>query len=174
METISIIKVLLLFYLLLGNSLLQPLLSKQWKKMVEENRLIQHLIGLTTMITLVVLTTEGENVDYLSIMVYSAVAYLWFIFSTKMDIHLNVMIMILLLGSYLYESHLKAKNNEAIKDKVLTQEQKNDIIEKNNAKHNYLMLGMMTLIVGGMMMYSQKKEVQYGGGKYKLINFLLY
>lgn len=172
MDTISITKVLLLFYLLISNSLLQPLLSKQWKKMVQDNRQIQHIIAFTTMITLVVLVNEGQN-DYFTIIMYSIVGYLWFIFSTKMDIHFNIMIMIGLLGCYLYENHIKMKNNEIEKDKVLTIEQKYKLTEENNSKHKYLMTGMLALIIGGMFLYSQKKEGQYGGG-YSIINFLLY
>lgn len=171
-DMISITKVLLLFYLLTTNSLLQPLLSKQWKKMVENDRIIQHLIGFSTMVTLVILVNEGE-VDYYSIVMYSLIAYLWFIFSTKMDIHFNIMIMIGLLGCYLYENNVKIKTNKIKEDKVLSDDQKFIMIDKQYTKQKYLMGGMMVAIIVGMFMYSQKKEVQYGGG-YSLTHFLLY
>ena len=175
MENISITKVLLLFYLLIGNSLLEPLLSKQWKTMVKENRLIQHVIAFTTMLTLVVLVSEGSvTTNYLNMFVYALLAYIWFIFSTKMDIHFNIIVIVLLLCCYLYENHLKSKNIQILNDKILSDEQKNKIKEKNNKNNQYVMFGMMAIIVGGMVMYSNKKEGQYGGGQYSLTKFLLY
>ena len=172
MENISITKALLFFYLLIGISLLQPLLSKQWKKMVEENRLIQHIIGFTTMLTLVILVSE-ESADYLHLVVGSIIAYVWFIFSTKMDIHFNVIIILMLLGNYMYDNHLKTRNNIVLKDNILSDEQKNKIINENNKSRKYVMFAMMGIIVGGMILYSKKKEGQYGGG-FSLYNFMLY
>ena len=169
---ISIVKILLLFNVLISGSLLRPLLSKQWNEMVNESRLIQHIIGLTTMITLVTLISEG-TADYLHIIAYSLAGYLWFILSTKMDIHWNIIIMILLLGSYLYQNSLKIKENEITIDKILDEEQKIILKNKNNKKQMYAVIGVMSAILLGVYFYSNKKEVQYGGG-YSLVNFLLY
>ena len=172
MENISITKVLLIFYLLIGNSALQPLLSKQWKKMVEDNRLIQHIIGLTTIITLITLTSEGE-MDNLNILMYSILGYMWFIFSTKLDIHWNIIVIVLLLLSFLYENSLKIKDNIIMNDKVLTEEEKNKIKKNNYNNKIYILLGITGVTLLGVYLYSDKKKVQYGGG-YSLINFLLY
>lgn len=171
-QNISIIKVLLLFYVLTSNSLLQPLLSKQWNTMVQNNRLIQHIIGFTTMMTLVALVSEN-NTNYLNIMAYSLVGYLWFIFSTKMDIHWNIIIMIILLVAYLHENSLKTKNNSIEKDRILTNEEKELIKMENNKKNMWVAGSVMGVILLGMFMYSNKKEIQYGGG-YNIVNFLLY
>lgn len=171
-QNISIVKILLLFNVLISGSLLKPLLSKQWNEMVQNNRLIQHIIGLTTMITLVTLISEGHS-GYLHIIAYSLAGYLWFILSTKMDIHWNIMVMILLLGSYLYENSLKVKDNKTDEDKVLSEEEKNIIKNKNSDKNMYVVIGALSAILFGVYMYSNKKEVQYGGG-YSLVNFLLY
>jgi len=171
-QNISIVKILLLFNVLISGSLLQPLLSKQWNEMVKENRIIQHIIGLTTMITLVTLIAEGHS-DYLHIIAYSLAGYLWFLLSTKMDIHWNIMIMVLLLGSYLYENSLKVRDNKTDADKVLTEEEKNIVKNKNGDKKMYVVIGTLAAILYGVYLYSGKKEVQYGGG-YSLVNFLLY
>ena len=73
----------------------------------------------------------------------------------------------------MYDNHLKIKNNAILKDNVLSNEQKNKLIDENNKSRKYVMFAMMAAIVGGMVMYSQKKEGQYGGG-YSLYNFMLY
>jgi hypothetical protein len=172
MDSISITKILLFFYLLVSNSLINPLLSKQWKKTIENNRLMQHMIALMTMITLAVLIDEGKN-DYFTIMMYSIIGYLWFIFSTKIDIHFNMIIMAGLLGCYLYENHIKIENDKINKDSVLTLEQKEELSKKNKNKQTYLTFLIFILIIIGMFMYSNKKEEQYGGS-YNLVNFLLW
>lgn len=168
----AIIKILLIFYLLIGNSALQPLLSKQWNTMIKDNRLIQHLIGFITMLTLVTLMGEGK-MDNLTIFAYSMIGYLWFLFSTKLDIHWNVMVMILLIVAYLYENSLLIKENESKLDKVLNEEEKMNIHKKNWSHRNYLLVGILGVTLLGVFLYSQKKEVQYGGG-YSMLNFLLY
>ncbi len=172
MNSVSITKILLLFYVLISNSLLQPLLSKQWITTVKNNRLIQHIIGITTMLTLSILVSE-ETEEYTNLIMYTIFGYLWFIFSTKMDIHFNVMIIVLLLANYMYDNYLKMENKKTLKDNILSDDIKNSLITKNTEKSYYVMFSVMALIVGGMFMYSEKKEVQYGGG-YSIVNFLLY
>lgn len=171
-NSVSITKILLLFYILTTNSLLQPLLSKQWKKMVENDRIIQHIIGLTTIITITILINEG-TIDYYSIITYSAIAYIWFIFSTKMDVHFNIIIICGLLGCYLYENNIKLEENKIKDDVILDENKKIILMKKQYENHKYLMGFIMIMIVIGMFMYSQKKEGQYGGG-YSLSHFLLY
>ena len=181
----SMIKVLLLFYILIGNSLLEPLLSKQWKQMVKENRLIQHVIGLTTLIALTTFVSEGK-MNNLNIIIYSLAGYLWFIFSTKMDIHWNIIVIILLLSAYMYENSLKVQANEILNDKVLKDEEKINIVKANDNKKIYISLTIIFITLIGMFLYSDRKEIQYGseygqigGGigsqnSYSLVKFLLY
>ena len=166
------VKVLLAFYIIIGSSLLQPLLAKQWRNFVENDRLIQHAIGITTMIAIVTFVYEGRS-DYSEILMYSFIGYLWFIFSTKLDIHWNIMIMILLLAVYLYGNNIQIKNNTTDNDKILTEDEKKKIINKNNTQGLISFVGVLMFTLCGVMLYSDKKEVQYGGG-YDLVNFLLY
>ncbi len=172
MNSVSITKILLFFYILIGNSLLQPLLSKQWINTVKNDRIIQHIIGFTTMLTLAILVSD-ENEEYVNLILYAFIAYMWFIFSTKMDIHFNVIIIVLLLSNYIYDNHLKNDNKKILDDRILNEDIKNSLIIRNKERSQYVMFSIMTLIICGMFMYSNKKEVQYGGG-YSLFNFLLY
>lgn len=175
MNNFSITKILLLFYMLVGNSLLQPLLSKQWIETVKNDRIIKHIIGVTTMLTIAMLISDdfSEDFDYFSVTIYSLIAYVWFIFLTKMDIHFSIIIIVLLLGNYMYDTHLKHENKKILNDNVLSEEIKNTLITRNNERSKYIMFSIMGLIVVSMFLYSNKKEGQYGGG-YSLFNFLLY
>ncbi len=169
----SIVKTLLLFYVLIGSSLLEPLLSKQWKQMIKDNRLIQHVIAFTILMSLMTMLSNNK-LSNLNIIIYSLFAYLWFLFSTKMDIHWIAIMMVLLLVAYMYENSLNNKDIKAFDDKVLTSDEKKLIIENNNYKKMYFMLGLIIITIIGVTLYSNKKEVQYGGGEYSLIKFLLY
>jgi hypothetical protein len=171
-NNIPIVKVLLLFYLLIGNSSLQPLLSKQWKTMIEDSRIIQHIIGLTTVIVLMTMFSEG-NVSNVNILIYSLITYLWFLFSTKLDIHWNIIVIVLLLVAFLYENSSNIKTAITEKDKILSEDEKQTIKKSTCEKKMYLMVGVLVVTIAGMLLYSNKKEVQYGGG-YSTLNFLLY
>ena len=171
-NNVPIVKVLLLFYLLVGNSMLQPLLSKQWKEMVEESRIIQHIIGLTTIIALIILLSDG-HVSSVNILLYSLIAYVWFLFSTKLDIHWNIIVIVLLLMAYLYENSLKFKELNTTNDKILTEEEKKILQKDNCNRRMYFMIGILLVTIMGVLMYANKKEIQYGGG-YSTLNFLLY
>lgn len=171
-NNVPLLKVMLIFYIFISNSSLHPLMSKQWNKTIEDNRIMQHIVGLVTMITIVTLASEGKS-NNLIILLYSVIGYLWFILSTKMDIHWIIMIMILLLIGYLYENSLKTKELLIDDDKVLTDVEKYKLKEENDNKRTYLLLGILGITLIGVFMYSNKKNVQYGGG-YNLINFLIY
>lgn len=167
-----LLKVLVVFYILIGSSLIQPLLSKQWRKLVENDRIIQHVIGITTLIALTTLLSEGK-LDNMTIIIYSIMGYMWFIFSTKLDVHWNIVIMVLLVIAFMYYNTLEHKNSLVYLDKNLTLEEKQKITEKNSLNTIFIMFGIFLVTVIGVMFYSNKKEVQYGGG-YDIINFLLY
>lgn len=169
---IPIMKVLLVFYLLLGNSLLQPLLSKQWTEMIHDNRLIQHIIGFTTIITLLLIFSNGK-ISNQNVLVYALLTYLWFIFSTKLDLQWNIMIIILLIMAYLYENSQYHKQSDISTDKVLSDGEKVVLTRKIDKHRMYLTVGILIVTVVGVLIYANEKEVQYGGG-YNTLNFLFY
>jgi arginine/lysine/ornithine decarboxylase len=116
--------------------------------------------------------SDGSD-DYASMVAVAALGYVWFLFSTKMDIHLNIIIIMLLLGSVIYDSKTKKENNQIEDDKNITDHMKDSLIAQNDKNGKYVMFGIMGIIVSFMLLYSNKKEVQHGGG-YSAVNFLLY
>lgn len=168
---VSIVKLLLLYYLLSYSSVTENLLSKQMKTLIEDNRLIQHLIGLLTMIVLISLL--NYDLTNTKIVIYGLITYILFILSTKLDIHWNIIILSLLFVMYLYEHNLNLKQQELSFDKILNNDEKNNIfVILNNKKHMFIGLIGLFLIIG-VYLYLNKKDVQYGGG-FNWINFLLY
>jgi hypothetical protein len=168
----SLGKIILLFYILSSSPVLFNLLSKQWKKTLENDRIAQHLLGIMTLLCLVILVSDGKFSIY-RIFSYTAIAYVWFIFSTKMDIQFNIIMFGSLVAFYLYQNTIENNSENIKEDKNLTDGEKM-IIQKNN-KNSYLYLTMIILALTliGTLFYSSKKEIQYGGG-YDLVNFLIY
>lgn len=170
---ISLVKIILVFYILVGSSLLVPLFSRQWKDTLENNRMAQHMVGLTTMIALVALLNNGKLTN-VAVIIYGLLGYLLFILSTKMDIHWSVIIVILLLVAYMYENSNELRNYQIDTDNALTDDEKKRIKKSNSSWILYISSGIMVVILVSVYLYSQKKMEQYGGGQFDLVKFLLY
>lgn len=170
--SISLTKTLLIFYLLIGSSLLQPLLSKQWNHLVAENRPIQHIIALTTIITLI--TLLNDTLPLTTILPYSLFIYFWFLLSTKLDIHWNLIFAILLLLTYMHENKLKNEKHRITTDKILSDQEKKVATHTLETHKKYALAALILLVGAGTSMYCQKKQVQYGGGSFDPVKFLFY
>jgi small-conductance mechanosensitive channel len=168
----SLGKILLIFYLLASSSSLFPLLSKQWKNELEENRVAQHILGITTILALTILVSNGRF-SVQRIFMYTLIGYMWFILSTKLDLQWNIIVMILLVGFLLYQDSNKHKDLKNEDDKNLSNGEKNQIQKKNKQSYIFIIVAIILISMGGTLLYSNKKEGQYGGG-YSLTNFLLY
>jgi hypothetical protein len=168
----SLNKIILAFYIFASSPVLFNLLSKQWKKTLENDRIAQHLLAIMSILSLTILVSNGKF-SIQRIFAYTAIAYMWFIFSTKMDIHFNIILFGSLIAFYLYQNTIQNENEKIERDKNLSENEKIEI--QKNKKNNYIYLTITILLITltGTLFYSNKKEVQYGGG-YSLLNFLLY
>lgn len=168
----SLGKIILLFYLLSTSSTLFPLLSKQWKYTLENNRIAQHILGIITILSLTILVSNGKF-ELQRIIIYTIIGYFLFILSTKLDLHINIIVVGLLISYLLYQDTIKYKEEQIENDININNDNK-IILQKNNKKNNiHMMLVIILVIIGGSLLYSNKKEGQYGGG-YSITNFLIY
>jgi len=171
-SNISLSRALLIFYIIIASNFTGDLFSKQLRTFFEESRLAQHLIGFIMMLVIVMLI-GGINDTYRAI-IYSLIGYTWFIFTTKLDIHWNIIIILLMLFGFLYESKLNEKDQNAIHDPNLTEEQKEQVISNNSHYKTYIVLAILAVTVVGTIFYANKKVGQYGGGQFDLVTYLFY
>ena len=171
-QDFSLGKIMLRFYILVSSSTLFPLLSKQWKNTLENDRIAQHLLGILTLLSLVILISDG-NFSIQRILVYTVIGYLWFILSTKMDLHFNIIMIGSLIAFFLYQNTIKNEENNLIEDKNLTESEKLNVQKKKKNNYVYITIAIILVSLAGTVFYSNKKEVQYGGG-YNIIDFLLH
>ena|SRR2546430_1502467 len=166
----SLAQVLLVFYILIASSCTDNLMAKQMREYIKDNKYMQHFIGFLTMIVLV--TLVGGIVDTTSAIFYALIGYVWFIFSTKLDIHWNIVILILLFFGYMYENSMRYRENEIKSDKNLSDDEKNKLLESNTRYKNIIVGSVMLITIIGTLFYSHKKHEQYGGS-YDVFAYIL-
>ena len=172
MENKSLLTALLVFYVIIASNFTNGLFSKQLKTYFEESRLAQHVIGFIMMLVLIILI--GGTTNIYRALIYTLIGYTWFIFMTKLDIQWNIIILLLLLFGFLYESSLSEKEQNALNDPNLTEEQKNSIVETNNQYKTYIILLVLAFTAIGGFLYFNKKVGQYGGGQFDPITYLFF
>jgi hypothetical protein len=166
----NLIKTLLIFYVLIASNYTDNLLSKQMKEYINGNRLIQHVIGFATIIVLI--TLVNDNIDTIYAIMYGIIAYTLFIFSTKLDIHWNIIVLLMLFIGYMYENSSNIKEKEIMSDPNITDEHKTRIIEKQNKYKLWILLSTIIITSIGTLLYSYRKQIQYGGN-YDIFTYAL-
>lgn len=171
LTTVSLAKILFIFYIINMLSYNSPLLSKQMTSHIESSRITQHLIGI---ICVILLISEFGNIKDMKLtLLYSFMIYFWFILSTKLDIHFNLIIIAMLFIAYIYESEIDVKQLNLIvsKNKVLSDEELNLIANKNISIKKLMVVVIFSFTLIGTILYNNKKNIQYGGG-YSSLKYL--
>jgi len=130
----SIIKIVLLFYLITLSCSTNNIISDQVKDVVANSRIIQHFISFIIILVLINLLTGATGT---TLAFHTVIIYLLFVMMTKMNIQWNMIVfMLLVIGSFVYES----EHSKVIFGVI------------------------MAVIAVGFVEYIVKKKVQYGGG----------
>lgn len=168
---LSMAKVLLVFYAFVASGYTENILSNQLKEYISSNRMVQHFIGFLVLITLI--TTIGEDINSQTAILYAIIGYSWFIMSTKLDVHWNVIIILILFCGYLYDNNIKIQNKQILEDPNISDEKKEELIDKNTNNMKLVIYAVFGITILGSLLYCKKKKVQYGGG-FDVVRYLLY
>ena len=167
---ISPIKILMLFYLLLMSNLITQKLNKHIIEKLNNNKILQHILGIITI--LVILCLVYDNMNIYDMVIYTFVIYFVFVLSTKLNQNVLLFSIMLLILFFLKEYYNNNKINLIIKDNSIDGIQKEikiKQIEKENITLNVI-YGLV--VIGGALLYDDKKYKQYGGN-YTLKKFLI-
>lgn len=169
---LSLSKILLLFFFTSTSTALYPLLSKQLKYTLDNNRYSQHVLGILTLLSLILMTSDGK-MDTVRIILYTIIGYFWFVLTAKLDLQWSVIVWCSMMIFFIFQNQIKFYERQIEKDKNLSDHKKNILIKEK--KKNYINITASIIIVTiiGTLLYNNKKEGQYGGG-YSLFNYLLY
>lgn len=166
----NLAKILLIFYLIVASNCTENLLSKQTRDIINNNRYIQHIIGFMTLFVLV--TLIDDQIDMRTALIYTMLGYIWFVFSTKLDIHWNIAIIVLLFIGYMYETSSKMRELEIKNDTSLSDATKHVLLDEIENTKRWIIGSIVIVTILGTFFYSQKKQEQYGGG-YDIFTYFL-
>ena len=144
---------LFVLYLVISGNFLAPLFSCRLRDFIENNMIARHVLGFLTLSFFVVVATKSAPMTYANVLSYSAVFYVWFLMSTRMNMTLWG-VFILLIGSvyliHLYQSDLTS-------DKPTPEEEH----RMNIAKQVLTGLAFFTTFIGFISYYGEKR-IEYG------------
>lgn len=169
---INLTKIVLAMYLIIGNSYTKELYSGQVHEFIKSNRLAQHFIAFTTVLVLISMV-HSDVQNWLEIVAYTVTTYLWFILTTKLDVHWNIVIFLLLVAGYFYDLKVTNKERCAESDQALN---KTDIKKIRRVRKNVrgvVALSIVAVTVIGTFLYMNKQKVQHGGN-FDYTTYLLY
>lgn len=172
---LSIGKVLLLTYIIIGSSYCSNLFSNGLKKAIESNRFVQHIILILLIMSLMILFGNPFGVEISSshtvnIVILTLLIYAWFILTTKLDLAWNIGIIILLAIYFLFESKCSTDLKVQLADTNITLETKSSLVQTFIQNNNIVLVGIFGVTLIGTLFYTSEKQVQYGGG-FSLVNF---
>ena len=131
------------------------------REYINDSRYVQHFLGFLLMYSLV--ATVSKLRSQTSIVAYSAIGYLLFTLSTKLDLPWNLAIVGMLIVSYLYEQKMHKKEQDSDDDPALEDNDKKRIVIKHKINKYIMMIGVAAVIAIGTSCYYKRKKVQYGG-----------
>ena len=170
----SIAKIVLIFYLfaMLGQS--NNLIGKPLRRFIDDNRIFQHFIGF--LVIFVLLSWDGGlfgngSLSIRDALIYSIISYTWIIFSSKLDAHWSLILLGVLLGIFVLDSHFKRLEDDARNDQNLNDDQRLEIMHQNNLFRTWLTSIAILITIVGTFLYSDRKHEQYGGS-YDVLTYL--
>lgn len=166
---LSIGKVLLLTFIIISSSYCSNLFSNEFKKALESNRYVQHIILIVLIMSLMILFGNpfGTNLTTshsFNILIITLLIYAWFILMTKLDLSWFIGIIILLAIYFLYESKMTLDINHQLQDNLVNNEIKTELVNTFIHTNNYVLMGIFGVTVIGSLFYGNEKQIQYGGG----------
>lgn len=160
-KTSSLATTLLVFYLFLSGSFISDLYSGQLKDFIKDNRAVKHSMAYITMLFIVV--QVGNVTNGVKALSYSAIAYAWFVLTTKLDLQWNLAIIGLLVIGFLVEKHMFQKELDSNEDPALREKDKKRIRAETKSMKRLIFGSILALTVIGTGFYFSKKKGQYGG-----------
>jgi hypothetical protein len=163
---ISILPVLLLYYISLGGNRMMP---HQMQQLLDTNDYVYHLFNILRLFISVILIGKIEDVRLAIIM--TVIGYVWFIGTLKLDLKWNIFVFIVLLFGFVYDLFISERNKAILADKNLSEEDKKKIIKHHSNSRLCLVMSLIGITLIGTVIYAIRKRTQYKD-EFNLITFL--
>lgn len=149
-ETIP--KVIIVFYIIAMAPFITNLISKQTKDFFIGNRYGYNIIGI--MITIFLVSYFGKTTNISDAIIYSFIAYGWFMLTTKLDF---IWIVVVVIGIYMIIIYTINYNNKL---ENVSEVERYKLKNKFNKKITTLLWGIFGLTLTGTFFYMKKQYLQ--------------
>lgn len=148
------IKGLMVFYLLIVANFLAPLFNCRLQDVLINNMILKHMFGFLTLFFFVVFVEPEHSDKTFTYQIAMAIGlYVWFIFTTKMEIHAFALFILVLFSLYMFNIYFDRNGKHLEYD--------NKEILKENINRYGLILGILITLIG-FASYVGQKKVEFG------------
>ncbi len=165
------IKYLLLLYLVQMTSLTNNTLGKQLKEYVYSSREMQHIINITFLMVLISILDDSRTFN--NLVISSIVIYLFYLFSTKLDLQYNLILLGIIIAYYFYKKSLDNQIARIQRDTDINFDLKQSLVNNDLNKEKMIEYGLIGVLFYFVYVYLSRKTVQHGGG-FSYGKFLFY
>jgi len=149
---------LLVFYLALSGNFLGDLFSKELRTFFENNRISQHMLGYLTMLMSITYVSGIKSIMFGLIL--TAILYLWFLLTTKLELKWNIgILLVLLLNLFInkYSNYLKEQKDPSYK-------------KYKTISHGLFTITILTTFIGSSFFLLEKKNKF--GDKFNIVDYI--
>lgn len=158
-SNMTLLKVLIIYHLIIANNFTKHLYSNSLSKFISENKIAQLTISYLTILFITI--NFGNVTDIVRANLYSGIAFMFFVLSTKLNLEWSLAIFAILIIGYLMESNIIQKINILSTDPSIDPENK-DEIKKNNKKHQrVLIITIIAMLLIGVIVYGVSKHEKF-------------
>lgn len=157
---ITLLKIICIYYLLIANNYTKHLYSGQLTKFIQSNKIAQLIISYITILFITINFAQVTDIKKANF--YSSIAFIMFIMSTKLDLHWNIAILLIIFIAFFYENDLINRLLLSKSDQALDEEQKDIIKKETKITRRSLIITIIIILIIGVLFYANSKYVKYG------------
>jgi hypothetical protein len=148
------IKGLMVFYLLIVANFLAPLFNCRLQDVLVNNMILKHMFGFLTLFFFVVFVEPEHSDKTFTYQIVMALGlYVWFVFTTKMEIHAFAIFILVLFSLYMFNIYFDRNSKHLENDKK-------EIVKENINRYG-LILGLLITMIG-FASYVGQKKIEFG------------
>lgn len=152
---------LFVLYLIISANYMTPLFSCKIRSFLDNSMIVRHFLGYLTMCFFVVLANQNSPLPIDKLFGISAVLYIWFMLSAKMDVYTWIPFILSIAAIYvlgIYETNIKESDPSKL--------------EKISLAKQILTYVAVGITVIGVFLYYGEKKIEYGN-KFSNLKFIL-
>jgi hypothetical protein len=169
-ESISPASILLYVYLVIISTIFYKDIAKGFRKTLRRNKLLKHLILFIGLVAIV--ANVYTQYDMYIILFYAFVLYILLILLFKSELKWTIGILLGLCVYHIYYLKQKQLEQNTLNDKLISTEEKDNIVDNSYKRNLFICGGLVLLIIGGSIAYDSKQFSQHKKN-YSLEKFLL-